>query len=209
MITTATSDVRANFRHNRLQQSLLAAYAIVWTVTAIDPVYPFDWFLENILAVLAVAVLLLTYQRFTLSDLSYALIFVFLCLHALGAHYTYSAVPVGFWLQDVFDLSRNHYDRIVHFCFGLLLGYPFREAGLRFGGASPAFATLAALGFVFTFSASFEIIEMIVAMIVDPAAGQAYLGTQGDEWDGQKDMALAALGGITSLGLTARLSRRT
>jgi putative membrane protein len=208
MITTASSDVRANFRANVLQQALFAAYIAVWIWAAVDPVYPFDWLLENLLTFLAVPLLVSTYSRFPLSDASYVLIFLFACLHAVGSHYTYSEVPVGFWLQSELGLARNHYDRFVHFCFGLLLAYPLREAGLRYGGGARGFATLAALGFVFMGSASFEVVEMFVAMIVDPRAGQAYLGTQGDEWDAQKDMALAALGASLALALTVRLERR-
>ena len=140
--------------------------------------------------------------------MSYILIFLFMCLHAVGGHYTYSEVPAGFWLQNELGLARNPYDRIVHFCFGLLLVYPLREAGRRHGGSQGPFATLAAIGFVFLGSASFEIIEMFVATIVDPKAGQAYLGTQGDEWDAQKDMAMAALGASLALALTISLERR-
>lgn len=199
MFTTATSDIKANFGSNLLQQILLAAYVVVWIWAAINPLYPFDWFLENLLTIVTVATLFLTYRSFPLSDLSYVLIFIFLCLHAVGGHYTYSEVPVGFYLKDFFELSRNHYDRIVHFCFGLLLVYPLREIGLRLGGATAIFASLAGFGLALAGSASFEVIEMIVAMVVDPSAGQAYLGTQGDEWDAQKDMAAAAAGSIFAL----------
>ena len=208
MITTASSDVRASFRTDRLQRVLFAAYVAVWIWAAVDPVYRFDWFLENILVFLAFPGLVATRARFPLSGASYVLIFLFGCLHAVGSHYTYSEVPVGFWLQDELGLARNHYDRLVHFCFGLLLFYPLREAGRRYGGGESAFASLAALGFVFMGSASFEVLEMLVAMIVDPKAGQAYLGTQGDEWDAQKDMALAALGALLALALTVGVERR-
>lgn len=207
MFTTSKSAVEANFASNRLQQLLLATYIGVWTWAAINPLYPFDWLLENLLTIVTVITLLLTYRRFPLSDLSYVFIFIFLCLHALGGHYTYSEVPLGFWLKDLFDLSRNHYDRLVHFCFGLLIVYPLREVGLRFGGATQVFASLAGFGLVQAGSASFEIIEMFVAMLVDPQAGQAYLGTQGDEWDGQKDMAAAAVGAILTLTAIQLYSR--
>lgn len=208
MITTASSPVLAHFRGNRYLQSLVAGFGVVWIWAAIDPVYRFDWFLENILTFVAVPSLVMLHRRFPISELSWSLIFAFMCLHTLGSHYTYSEVPVGFWLQDEFDLTRNHYDRFVHFCFGLLLAYPFQEVGLRHGGRTAWFATLAALGFVFAGSASFEIIEMCVALVVDPAAGQAYLGTQGDEWDGQKDMALAAVGALITLSLMLTVERR-
>ena len=94
----------------------------------------------------------------------------------------------------------------VHFSFGLLLAYPFREVVLRLVTRVGLFASLFALTLVFTYSGSFEIIEWIVARVVDPEAGTAYLGTQGDEFDSQKDMALAASGALIALGLTAVFS---
>ncbi len=206
MITSASSEIRPNLTSNRLLQVLLAAYAGVWIWAAINPVYPFDWFLENILTTLSVIILAASYRRFPLSDVSYILIFIFMVLHAVGGHYTYSEVPFGFWLEDFFGLERNHYDRIVHFSFGLLLAYPFREVVLRLVIKNSLFASLFALTLVFTYSGGFEIIEWIVAQIVDPEAGAAYLGTQGDEFDSQKDMALAAGGAVIALGLTAVFS---
>jgi putative membrane protein len=206
VITSASSDIRPNFTSNRLLQVLLAAYAGVWIWAAIYPVYPFDWFLENILTALSVIILAASYRRFPLSDISYILIFIFMALHAVGGHFTYAEVPLGYWLQNIFGFERNHYDRIVHFSFGLLLAYPFREVVLRLVLKSGLFASLFALTLVFTYSGSFEIIEWVVAQIVDPEAGAAYLGTQGDEFDSQKDMALAAGGAVIALGLTAVFS---
>lgn len=197
-----------SFAENRRLQFLLGTYAAVWTWAAIDPVYRFDWFLENILAVLFAAGIVATYGRFRFSDLSYLLIFLFMALHAVGGHYTYSEVPFGFWLRDTLGFERNNYDRIVHFSFGLLLAYPAREAVLRLSGVASPWASAFALSLVFAFSGSFEIIEWMVAVIVSPEAGAAYLGTQGDEFDAQKDVALAAGGAVIALGLTALASRR-
>jgi putative membrane protein len=112
---------------NRLLQVLLGGYFLVWIVLAISPVDRQDWLLENILTLVWVTLLILTYRRFQFSDLSYLLIILFMILHAIGAHYTYSKVSLGFWLQRVMDLDRNHYDRLVHFAFGLLLAYPAYE----------------------------------------------------------------------------------
>lgn len=208
MLSTASTNVRPDFSGNRFLQALLAIYAAVWIWAAIHPVYRFDWFLENILTVLALVLLVSSYRRFPLSDASYLLIFLFLVLHTIGGHYTYSEVPFGFWLKEAFDLSRNHFDRIVHFSFGLLLAYPLREATLRMWNTNGFLAALLAFCLIATFSGIFEIIEWIVAAIVDPEAGAAYLGTQGDEFDAQKDMALAKLGAVIALGLTAMLPSR-
>lgn len=196
------------FSRNHVLQLTLIAFAAVWIAAAWHPVYPADWVLENVLTVLAVAALVLTYRWFAFSELSYVIIAVFMSLHAVGSHYTYSEVPLGDWAKAAMGWQRNHFDRLVHFSFGLLWAYPFRELARRRYGAPPAFATLCALTFVLACGAAYEIIEWAVAAIVDPAAGQAYLGTQGDEFDGQKDMALAGLGAILTLAVTWLLGQR-
>ena len=203
MFTTSTMRIRPNFAENRLLQMLLLLYAIVWVVAAINPKYPTDWVLENILVVLFVPALVFTYKRFPLSDLSYVLMTLFMMLHALGAHYTYAETPVGYWMQEWFGFDRNHYDRVVHFSFGLLMAYPIREIFLRVARSRGFFAYYLPFDVVLAFSGGYEIIEMIVAVIVSPEAGDAYLGTQGDIWDAQKDMALAAGGAVISMIATA------
>jgi putative membrane protein len=102
--------VRANFANNRVLHNLAAVYGIIWIAMAIAPTSRFDWFLENLLVFALVGLLVATYRVFPLSDLSYTLIAVFLSLHAVGAHYTYSVPPMGFWLQEAWNLERNHYD---------------------------------------------------------------------------------------------------
>lgn len=203
MITTATMRIRPEFRRNALLQFLLAAYAVVWIVTAIDPVYPADWLLENLLVAVFVPVLLLTYRRFPLSDVSYAAIALFLMLHAVGAHYTYAEVPLGERAREWFGFDRNHFDRLVHFSFGLLMAYPIREVFLRLVRAKGFWAFYFPLDVTLAFSALFEIIEMVIALIVSPEAGDAYLGTQGDPFDGIKDMALAFLGAAVCMAAVA------
>lgn len=205
MATISKTDQR-RFANNPLLHILLVAFSGVWIWSAINPVYRFDWCLENILTIVAVIVLTATYKRFPLSNNSYVLIFIFIVLHTIGSHYTYSEVPIGDWFKQVFDLSRNHYDRVVHFAFGLLLVFPFREAILRLVTRKAHIASIFALALVFTYSGGFEIVEWMVARIVDPKAGAAYLGTQGDEFDSQKDMALAAVGALIALGLTSFFS---
>lgn len=195
--------IRPNFAENRLLQTLGAFYALAWVIFAFKPLYPTDWLLENILVVLFVPALVFTYKRFPLSDLSYILITTFMLLHSLGAHYTYAETPIGYWMQDWFGFARNHYDRVVHFSFGLMMAYPIREIFLRVAHTRGFFAYYLPFDVTLAFSGAFEIIEMLVAMIVSPEAGDAYLGTQGDIWDAQKDMALAAGGAIISMMATA------
>lgn len=134
---------------------------------------------------------------------------MFAVLHAVGAHYTYAQTPIGFGVQDLLGLSRNHYDRFVHFSSGLLLVYPMRELIRRRLHLHGLAAYLMPVVVLLAISASYEIVEYQAARIVDPDLGTAFLGTQGDEWDAQKDMALAALGSITGMLATALLRART
>ena len=128
-------------------------------------------------------------------------------LHAIGAHYTYAEVPAGFWLKDALHLSRNHFDRLVHFSFGLLLGYPIREVLIRAAGVRTPRGSLLAVMVVQACSDFFEMLESWAAQLVSPELGAAYLGTQGDVWDAQKDMTAAFLGAIVAMGLTALLAK--
>src|SRR5467141_379676 len=146
-----------------------------------------------------------TYRVFPLSDLSYLLIAAFLTLHAVGAHYTYSEVPFGFWIQRTFGFARNPFDRIVHFSFGLLMAYPIREVFLRVANARGFWAYYLPLDVTLAFSALYEIMEMVIATLVAPGTGDAGLGTQGAVWDPQKDMGLAALGALICMVATATL----
>src|SRR5438067_66880 len=174
----------------------ISAYVIFWIALAIHPLDRGDWFLENLLIFITVAVLGLTYQRFRFSNVSYVLILIFLAFHTIGAHYTYAKVPAGFWLQHWLHLSRNHYDRVIHFSFGLLLLYPMRELLHRTAGAQSQWAIWLGVAALAALSSFFEIIEAVIAQIVAPDLGTAYLGTQGDIWDAQKDMGAAFVGAV-------------
>jgi putative membrane protein len=195
--------VHADFKNNRLLQALIAIYLVVWCLAAINPLHPDDWLLENVLVFTFVPLLVLTFRRFPLSDLSYLLITAFMILHSVGSHYTYAEVPFGFWLQHAFHLSRNHYDRIVHFSFGLLMAYPIREIFLRVANARGFWAYYLPLDVTLAFSGLYEIIEWLAASATNPDLGAAYLGTQGDVWDAQKDMGLAALGALVCMMVTS------
>lgn len=188
-----------SFRENRILQGLIVWLCLIWLWAAIDPFNRRDWLLENLLVFVYAVLLIGTYRRFAFSNLSYGLFVIFLSLHLVGSHYTYSEVPFGYWLQDAFNLSRNHYDRIVHFSYGLLLAYPFHETLLRLAKVRPAWVGFITVGMVLAFSAFFEVVEAIVAMVVSPELGDAYLGTQGDIWDAQKDMVLAFSGAVIAM----------
>lgn len=207
-IDTAQQRGTTQVAHRRTAMGLLLGYAIIWIWLAINPVNRHDWFLENLLTVGLVAVLVLSYRRFTFSVTSYSLIAAFMVLHAIGAHYTYAEVPFGFWLKDLGGLSRNPFDRIVHFAYGLLLVYPLRELLVRLAGLQGRWSYVMPVSSILAQSGFFEVIEAIVAMIVSPELGSMYLGTQGDEWDAQKDMAAAFGGAMVTMFLTATLFAR-
>jgi putative membrane protein len=207
MMTTATAHIRPDIWNNRLQQGLALWYSAFWLLTGISPVDRRDWLLENFLVVVSAGVLIATYRRFPLSDVSYVLITIFMTLHSIGAHYTYAQVPLGMWVQDAFHQSRNHYDRLVHFSFGLMLAYPAREVFLRIANARGFWAYYLPLDVTLAFSAMYEIMESWFAQIVGPGLGDAWLGTQGDIWDAQKDMTAALTGAILCMAITAIMAR--
>ena len=186
---------------SKLLVGLLSWYGLLWIVLAIDPRDRQDWLLENLLALTAVVALAATYRRFQFSTPSYLLITAFLSLHAVGAHYTYAEVPAGFWLQNVFGLSRNPFDRLVHFSYGLLLAFPLREILIRLAGVRVLWSFYLAVSGMLAQSGLFEIVEAIVAQIVSPELGAAYLGTQGDQWDAQNDMIAATAGALLCMAI--------
>lgn len=185
--------------NRRLLLGLLLAYGVLWIWLAIEPVNRRDWLLENLLVLGLIPLLLLTYCRFEFSLISYCLIGLFLVLHAFGAHYTYAEVPLGYWLQHLWGLSRNPFDRMAHFAYGALLVYPVRELLIRQAGLRGRWAYVLPVCIVLAQSGFFEVLEAIVAMIVSPELGSIYLGTQGDEWDAQRDMAAALTGSVLTM----------
>lgn len=192
---------------DRLPQGLLLWYGFFWTWLAIEPLNRRDWLLENLLALTVVALLILSYRLFQFSRLSYCLIALFMTLHAVGAHYTYAEVPLGFWIKDLFALNRNPFDRIVHFAYGGLLVYPVREVLMQVTGIRGLWSYYLPASLILAQSGLFEVIEAIVAVLVSPELGDAYLGTQGDKWDAQEDMASAFGGAVLAMAFTFVMSK--
>ena len=185
---------------------LLALFAGVVVVSAIKPKDLKTWLLEMALVAAYVALLVFTRKRLPLSNVSYTLIFVFLCLHAVGAHYTYSEVPIGNALKRSLGLSRNHYDRFIHFAFGLLLAYSVRELFLRVANVRGFWGYFLPLDVTMSFSMLYELIEWAAAVVFGGNTGHAYVGAQGDQWDAHKDMALATLGAVISMLVVALIN---
>ena len=191
--------------------ALLLLLAALWIACMIRPADRAVWATENTLTLAFVALAVWMYPRWPSSNLSYTLVFAFLILHTVGGHYTYAKVPYDRWcarltgreLTQVLRLTRNHYDRVVHFAFGLLFAYPTYEFGSRHAQARGAWNYVLAWCLVVAASAVFELMEWAVATLLGGGAGQDYLAAQGDEWDAQKDMALATLGATVTLIATA------
>ena len=186
--------------------TLLGLFAVWWVAMAIAPLDRSDWLLENVLTVIGVGVLIYTYKSFPLSRVSYTCIFVFLVLHTLGSHYTYAKVPYTEWFP-VFEGGRNHFDRLVHFLYGLLFAYPIREMFLRIGNVRGFWGYFLPLDLTMSTSMLYELIEWAAAELLGGDLGAAYLGTQGDIWDAHKDMALASLGALIAMTVIYFINR--
>lgn len=185
----------------------IGLFALGVAVSAIHPRYPSDWLLENALAGALVLGLFLTRNRFPFSRVSYTLIFVFLAFHELGAHYTYAEVPYREWFPFLAFTERNHYDRLVHFLFGFLFAYPIREVFVRIARVRGFWSYYLPLDVAMSFSMLYELIEWGAAVFFGGDLGMAYLGTQGDVWDAQKDMGLAFSGAVLAMVLASTAKR--
>ena len=205
--TVAISKERTPFNKNPWLWVFLIFFVSVWISTLIGTNDINNWLLENTLTVIFFLLLILTYKKYQFSDLTYLLITVYLCLHVYGAKYTYAENPFGYWLKDQMHWERNHYDRIVHFSFGFLLAYPMRELFLKWVKYPTMVAWALPIEITLSVSAFYELIEWAVADIFFPAQGDAYLGTQGDIWDAQKDIFLAFLGAILATTIVSLIKR--
>jgi len=177
---------------------LLAVVTVILVVSRIGPYDPLTWFLEIVPILIIAPILVFTYRKFPLTPLLYRLLFIHALILILGGHYTYARVPVGYWFQDLLDLSRNHYDRLGHFAQGFIPAILIREILLRRSplvrGKWLFFLTVSVC---LAFSAFYEFTEWWAA-IAGGESAENFLGTQGDIWDTQWDMFLAFVGAITA-----------
>ncbi len=201
---------------SRYVSILAALFAVEWAALAIAPRHRQDWLLENAIVIIAICLLALFRRRLALSNDSYTMVFLFLTLHEVGAHYTYAEVPYEAWAQTLTGRSldallgwqRNNFDRVVHFCFGLMLALPVWESTRRLTRESRAWSWVVPITLLTTCSTLYELIEWGAAMVFGGELGMAYLGTQGDIWDAHKDMAMAGLGALIGVSLASRPRRR-
>jgi putative membrane protein len=205
-----------NMPHRRFLFLLTIVLGIEFVVCAIAPNDRKDWLLENVLVVLFVGAMFTSYRKLTLSRISYFLIFLFLSLHLVGAHYTYAQVPYDRWFESLTGRTfnslvgweRNNFDRVVHFAYGLLLAYPIREVFQRVARLRGFWGYFFPLDITMSTSMLYELIEWGAATMFGGDLGQAYLGTQGDVWDAHKDMAFASLGALIAMLITAGINIR-
>ncbi len=189
------------------QLALLALFVVFFVFWLHDPPYELHAMIHVVPTWVAVGILLASIRFFTLTNMSFAFIIVFFGLHVLGTRYIYSFVPYDQWslqffgatLSETLQLSRNHYDRVVHFSYGLLIAPVAREAVVRVVRVGSPWCYLAAVQFILASSVVFEFVEWVAAVRLAPAFADSYLGQQGDPWDAHMDMALAALGAVLSM----------
>lgn len=205
-----------NARYRRHGTLLGVLFLVLWTTLAIRPLDREAWALENLPVLVAVIVFWCIRRKFVFSRLSYTLIFAFLCMHEIGAHYTYSKVPydecfravLGGSLNQLLGWERNNYDRVLHFLYGFLFAYPIREIFLRVANVRGFWGYFLPLDLTMSTSMLYELVEWAVAAVFGGDLGMAYLGVQGDVWDAHKDMALASLGALLAMSIVALVNAR-
>ena len=196
--------------HRRYLAILAVLFGLWWILLAFHPLDRSAWMMENSVCLLGVACLALLHRWLLLSRVSYTLIFLFSCLHLVGAHYTYSKVPYDAWWESLTGSTfnslvgwqRNNFDRLIHFLYGLCLAYPIRELFLRVVNVRGFWGYFLPLDLTMSTSMLFELLEWGTVVVFSSDLSQSYLGTQGDEWDAHKDMALASLGALITMCIT-------
>lgn len=207
VLSTAGSAHRMPLHSNKITWVLFVLLFSYWIYGWFNCIDLQDWMIENLLVVICLSVLVLSRKWHRFSDLSYLCIFLFVMLHLYGAFYAYTQNNFGYWLQQKFDLWRNPYDRIVHFSFGFFMAYPFREILINKFRVSRRASWLLPIEIAFSLGTLFELIEWGVSAVTSSETGETYVATQGDVWDAQKDILLAATGASIMMLLTYMLKK--
>lgn len=181
--------------------ALTIIYGLVFVFSAIEPASHAVWIAEILPALLILATIWQVSRHYTFSNSAYCLMFIWLTLHTIGAKYTFAEVPFD-WFNQLIGSSRNNFDRVAHFSIGLY-AYPIAEYLIRYKKVNFAMAASYALFAIMALAAGYEIIEWWYAEIAGGDQGIAFLGSQGDIWDAQKDMLMDTLGAITAISLLA------
>jgi putative membrane protein len=195
-------------RSSRYELALLISAGAILAWSGVAPHDRFTWFLEVAPVLIGAPILVALRHRFRLTPLVYTLLWIHAVILMVGGKYTYAEVPFGFWLQDAFGFSRNHYDRIGHFAQGFIPAMLAREVLIRRSPlAGSRWLPFLLVCFCLAFSALYELIEFWTALATGEAA-EAFLGTQGDVWDTQWDMQMALIGAVTALATLSRFHDR-
>ncbi len=203
--------MREFYRHKgaKLPKShkiLYFVYIIIWIISAINPKYPGDWLLENILVVLLFPVVIWLDKKYHLSFTALVMLLIFASLHSLGAHFTYAQMEYFDYFTHLFGFERNHFDRLVHFLFGFLVFRTFFEI-ISFYTAKKRVALIFTFTLIVSISTLYEILEWIATIVFHPELGIAFLGTQGDVWDAQKDTLAAIIGAGLNVAIYLNLDK--
>ncbi len=194
----------ANRPSARYPLFLLIAFSFALAVSAIHPHDYFTWFLEVVPALIAVPILVFTFRRFPLTNLLYTFIFVHALILVVGGHYTYAQEPLFNWIRDHFHLSRNYYDRVGHFAQGFVPALVAREIFTRLNVIKRGrWMFVVVLSVCLAISAMYELFEWRVA-VAEGSKADDFLGTQGDPWDTQEDMATCFVGALCALLFLSR-----
>ncbi|WP_434387322.1 DUF2238 domain-containing protein [Melittangium boletus] len=203
--------VHGGAREARTPLMLLAVLAPVLLATFVfTPAGRLNWVLETGPGLIGIAVLAGTFRRFPLSRWVYVCVFLHVLVLTYGAYYTYALTPLGHWARDTFHLARNPYDRLGHLAQGFFPAFIIREVLLRRTPLRPGGWVSFLTGAVcLAIGASYELFEWWAALLLDPAGGDAFLGTQGDVWDAQWDMFLCLCGAVLALTFFTRAHTRS
>jgi putative membrane protein len=195
-VTTYRDTIRKSIYENTALKIACGFFICVWAYTLSDIGDTVDWILENIPVFFWIGILIFTYSKFRFSDKSYIFILIFLALHVYGAKDVYSNNEFGNWLKQITGSSRNNYDRIVHFAFGLLISYAMLDLFTNYLKWNLNLSLTAVIVLNFAFGAFYEVLEWIVVAVFFPEQGSNFLGLQGDEWDSQKDIFIDVVGSL-------------
>ncbi len=196
---------------SRVPIILLVFILLACLATVINPpAGRFNWALEVVPGLIGIAVLVILYPRFHMSNLVYVCVFFHMLILIYGGYYTYALAPLGLWAKDAFDLSRNHYDRIGHLALGIFPSFIIREVLLR---KTPlqrdGWLYFIIISIVLAIAAFWELLEWWITLIVASDVGQAFLGSQGDIWDAQWDMFLALVGAMIVMPVFSKMHDRS
>ncbi len=199
----------------KFKSTVLFVFSLLFILSCIDPIYPREMYLQHLATLLAGIFLVTVAWKNALSDRSFLLIVLFMVFHIIGARWIYSYVPYNDWIKfltginidDTFHFSRNHYDRLVHFLFGLLMIIPFAEIFHRWFTCPKKLSFFVAWIMILAMGSIYEVFEWSLSVVLSPEDAEAYNGQQGDFWDSQKDVALAMLGGLITMNLQSIVSK--